>query len=113
MEQAMAESIQTRRFSMILLSAFAALALALAAVGIYGVMSYSVAQRLHEVGIRMALGAQAVDVMRLIFKGALMWSAFGIVIGALGAFGLTRLMNNLFLMLRPQMSPRLLPSVQR
>jgi putative ABC transport system permease protein len=95
MEQLLAESIQLRRFSMLLLGVFAALALVLAAVGIYGVMSYSVSQRTHEIGIRMALGAQATDLMRLVMGNGLLVIGSGIVIGVVAALGLTRLMQSL------------------
>ena len=95
MEDVMVNSIQTRRFPMFLLGGFAVLALVLAAVGIYGVMSYVVAQRTHEIGIRMALGARTGNVLRLIVANALWLVALGIVLGAAGAFGLTRLMKSL------------------
>ena len=95
MEEVMATSIQSRRFPMFLLAGFATLALVLAAVGIYGVMSYVVSQRTHEIGIRMALGARTGNVLRLIVGNALWLVALGIVVGAAGAFGLTRLMKSL------------------
>ncbi|HEX6650248.1 MAG TPA: FtsX-like permease family protein, partial [Pyrinomonadaceae bacterium] len=95
MEEVMANSIQSRRFPMFVLGGFAALALALAAVGIYGVMSYVVAQRTHEIGIRMALGAPARNVLRLVVGNGLWLAMAGILLGAVGAFGLTRLMKSL------------------
>jgi putative ABC transport system permease protein len=95
MTDVMAESIQTRRFSMFVLGGFAALALALAAVGIYGVMSYVVAQRTHEIGIRIALGARLGNILRLIVGNALWLATAGILLGAMGAFALTRLMKSL------------------
>jgi len=95
MEEVMANSIQTRRFPMFVLGGFAALALALAAVGIYGVMSYVVAQRTHEIGIRMALGAPARNVLRLVVGNGLWLAMTGILLGAAAAFGLTRLMKSL------------------
>jgi len=95
MEEVMSNSIQTRRFSMFVLGGFATLALVLAAVGIYGVMSYVVAQRTHEIGIRMALGAGSGNVLRLIVGNGLSLVAVGILLGAAGAFGLTRLMKSL------------------
>jgi putative ABC transport system permease protein len=95
MEQVMADSIQTRRFSMILLGAFAALSLTLAAIGIYGVMSYAVAQRTHELGIRMALGARTSNVLALIFRSALGLTLTGVAIGSIGVFTVTRLMKSL------------------
>lgn len=101
MEQVMADSIQTRRFSMVVLGAFALLALLLAAVGIYGVMSYAVAQRRRELGIRMALGARSSDVLSLILKSALGLTIAGISIGAVGVFGLTRLMKSLLFGIAP------------
>ena len=95
MSEVMANSIQTRRFSMFVLGAFAFLALALAAVGIYGVMSYVVAQRTHEIGIRIALGASLGNILGLVIKNSLLLTTTGIVLGAAAAFGLTRLMKSL------------------
>src|SRR6185369_6447940 len=84
MQDVMANSIQTQRFSMFVLVAFAVLALALAAVGIYGVMSYVVAQRTHEIGIRIALGARLENILLLVLKNALRMTVAGIFLGAVG-----------------------------
>jgi putative ABC transport system permease protein len=94
-EQMIGASIGARRFAMSLLGLFAALALTLATIGIYGVMSYSVTQRTHEIGVGMALGAGARDVARLIIRQGMRPALFGVLIGLAGAFGLTRLMKNL------------------
>lgn len=101
MQEVMAKSIQTQRFSMFVLGAFAILALTLAAVGIYGVMSYVVAQRTHEIGIRIALGARLENILLLVLKNALRMTIAGIVLGAAGAFALTRLMKSLLFGVMP------------
>jgi ABC-type antimicrobial peptide transport system permease subunit len=95
MEQRLYDSLARRRFSMFLLGVFAAIALTLASIGIYGVMAYSVNQRTHEIGIRMALGAQQRNILQLVFRQALTLIGLGIAIGITGAFALTRIMSGL------------------
>ena len=94
-DQIIYDSVQQQRFLMLLLGVFAAVALILAAVGLYGVMSYAVTQRTHEIGIRMALGASGGNVLRLIVGYGMMLAALGVAIGLAGAFVVTRLMETL------------------
>jgi putative ABC transport system permease protein len=95
MKEVLSESIARQRFSMLLLGIFAAVALALAAVGIYGVMSYSAAQHTREIGIRMALGAQSRDVLKLAIGQGMKLALAGVAVGLIGAFALTRLIESL------------------
>ena len=101
MEEVLSESIARQRFSTMLLGIFAAVALALAAVGIYGVMSYAVANRTREIGIRMALGAQAGSVLRLIVAQGLKLVSAGVLLGLVGSLLLTRLMSSLLFGVSP------------
>jgi predicted permease len=92
MDQIRAESVAGERLNLTLFSIFAGIALSLAIVGIYGVMSYTVTQRTHEIGIRMAIGAQQRDVFKMIMGQGMMLALIGIAVGLVGAFALTRLM---------------------
>jgi predicted permease len=103
-------SVGARRFPAYLLAGFAALALTLAAVGIIGVVSYSVAQRTQEIGIRMALGAARTDVLKLILSGSMSWVGVGIALGIIGSLGLTRLLGTLLYGVKPG-NPLVLGSV--
>jgi putative ABC transport system permease protein len=94
MQQFVSESMSSQRFPMILLGAFAALALLLATVGIYGVISYSVAQRVHEIGIRMALGAEKDKILRMVIRQGLGLALVGLAIGIASALVLIRLLSS-------------------
>ncbi len=101
MSDVAASSFAARRFNMSLLSLFAGLALVLAAIGIYGVMSNAVTQRTQEIGIRLALGASTIDVLKLIIRNGLSLVIVGVAIGLGGAFALTRLMATLLFGVTP------------
>lgn len=101
LDEVVSNSSQQQKFVALLLGLFAALALILAAVGIYGVISFSVAQRTHEFGVRMALGAQKDDVLRLVMQRAFFLAALGLAAGIVAAFGLTRLMSSLLYDIKP------------
>ncbi|PYR75660.1 MAG: ABC transporter permease, partial [Acidobacteria bacterium] len=101
MTEVLSISVAERRFTMLLLSTFAGLALLLAAIGIYGVISYAVTQRTQEIGIRMALGAQRAAVLKMVVGQAMTLAGVGIVIGGAGAFALTRLIQKLLFGVQP------------
>jgi putative ABC transport system permease protein len=95
MEQVAARSVAERRFTTFLLALFAGLALVLACIGLYGVMAYSVTQRTQEIGIRMALGAQAGDVLRMILNQSVKLTIVGLIVGTLASVALTRFIASL------------------
>jgi predicted permease len=95
MKEVIAESLAPQQFMMILLDSFAVIALVLASLGLYGVISYLVGQRTHELGIRIALGAQRQNVLRLVLGHGLKVAVLGIGVGLVAAFGLTRLLSNM------------------
>ena len=95
LEEIVGNSISTQRLAMILLTVFAALALVLSAIGIYGVISYLTGQRTHEIGVRVALGASNMDVLRMILGQGMKLALIGVGIGIVAALGLTRLISNL------------------
>ncbi len=95
MDQVISESTARQNFNMLLLTIFAGLALLLAAIGIYGLMSYTVEQRTQELGIRMALGADRGDMLKLVVRQGMLLSGIGVVIGLAASFGLNRLLGNL------------------
>lgn len=101
MDQVFSASVAQQRFSMLVVGLFAGLALILATVGIYGVMAYSVTQRSHEIGVRMALGARTSQVLKLILKDGMALALLGVAIGLAGAFALTRLMTTLLFGVTP------------
>jgi putative ABC transport system permease protein len=101
MDRLLSKSIASSRFNTVLLVVFALVALVLAAVGTYGVMSYAVTQRTHEFGIRMALGAGTADVLRLVMLRGMTLAGLGLLFGLAGAFALTRLMTTLLYEVRP------------
>jgi putative ABC transport system permease protein len=101
LDQIFSNSVAGQRFNTLLLGIFASLALILASVGVFGVINYSVAQRTHEIGIRLALGAQRSDVFKLIVGHGLILALIGVMIGAVGAFALTRLIAGLLFGVSP------------
>ncbi|HEX3085840.1 MAG TPA: FtsX-like permease family protein, partial [Pyrinomonadaceae bacterium] len=95
MDSLMAQSVARARFNSTLLTIFSIVALVMAAVGIYGVMSYAVLQRTHEIGVRMALGAQRRDVLKLILRQGVLLALTGVLVGLAGSFGITRIISTL------------------
>ncbi len=92
MEEVVSRSISRQRFNVVLMTVFGASALLLAAIGIYGLMAYSVAQRTREIGIRMALGAEAEQVRKMVVFQGMRLAVIGVAVGLVAAFALTRLM---------------------
>ena len=101
LDRLVAKSLGQRRFTLTLMLLFGAIALVLSAVGIYGVMAFAVTQRTQEIGIRMALGARTIDVLRLILGSGMYLTAIGVIVGLVGAFAITRLMTRLLFGVSP------------
>jgi putative ABC transport system permease protein len=95
MNQVLADSVASSKFNMILMTVFAAVALIMASIGLYGVISYSVSQRTHEIGIRMALGASRPSVLRLVVSNGMALALVGVGFGVVASLGLTRLISSL------------------
>jgi putative ABC transport system permease protein len=95
MDQVISESTARQNFNMLLLTIFAGLALLLAAIGIYGLMSYTVEQRTQELGIRMALGASRGDMLKLVVRQGMLLTGIGLAVGLFASLGLNRLLANL------------------
>jgi ABC-type antimicrobial peptide transport system permease subunit len=100
MDTILSGSVAQSRFRTLLMGLFGASALLLATIGIYGVLAYSVSTRLHEIGIRMALGAQAMDVLTLVVRQGMLMALVGIVLGLLGALALTRVLSGLLFQIK-------------
>ena len=101
LDQLVAKSLSQRRFTLTLMLMFGVTALILSASGIYGVMAFAVTQRTQEIGIRMALGARAADVLRMVVRSGMLLALLGVVAGLIGAFALTRLMSTLLFGVSP------------
>jgi putative ABC transport system permease protein len=101
MDERVAVTLETRRFAVVLLGVFGALALILAAIGLYGVLAFAVSQRTREIGIHMALGARARDVLLMVIRQGMSLVVVGVVFGVAGAFALTRLMRSLLFEVGP------------
>jgi len=101
MQEVMGRSTARENFNMLLLTVFGAVALLLAAIGIYGLMSYSVAQRAHEMGIRMALGADRTTIRKLVVWQGMRLAIVGVVTGVAASFGLTRLLSTFLFGVKP------------
>jgi putative ABC transport system permease protein len=95
MDEVIARSMAERRFALEILGVFACIALLLAAIGIYGVMSYSFSRRIHEIGIRVALGAQSADILSMVLREGMQLVLFGLLAGLVGAVVLTRFLRTL------------------
>lgn len=101
MMEVLSDSTSQQRFNMLMMTIFAGVALAMAAIGLYGVISYSVTQRTHEIGVRLALGASTTDVLKLVVGQGMVLAGVGVAIGLCAAFGLTRLLSTLLFGISP------------
>jgi ABC-type antimicrobial peptide transport system permease subunit len=101
MDAMLSDSLAARRFSMLLLTIFAAVALILSLIGVYGVIAYSVVQRTREIGIRVALGASKVDILKLMIQQGMIPVAVGLIVGIAGAFALSRFLAGLLYAVSP------------